>query len=100
MKVTIASVGVKLNKALKTNVERKVQLTLSKLEPYISTISIKLSSSIDTRGISNNHCQLTIAVINQPNLVIEDTQADIECVLDRVLQKASRMIERLVVHNK
>ena len=96
MQVSIQSTGIKLNKELKTKIKRKLQFTLSKLEPYIIKISIKLSSTIDTRDIDNTHCQLTLAIVNQSDIVIEDTQMDLECVLDRVLQKASRIIERLV----
>lgn len=96
MQVTIQSTGIKLNKELKAKIERKLQFTLSKVQPYIITILINLTSTNDTRGIANIHCQLTLAIVNQSNVVIKDTQIDLECVLDRVLQKASRMIERLV----
>lgn len=96
MQVSIQSTGIKLNKEVKTKIKRKLQFTLSKLEPYITKISIKLSITNDSRDIDNTHCQLTVAIVNQSDIVIEDTQMDLECVLDRVLQKASRIIERLV----
>lgn len=95
MQVTIQSSGVTIDDDLEKKIQRKLQFSLSRVEPYISTISIRLTSASGIND-SNTHCRLTLAIASQGDIVIEDTQMDLECVIDRVLQKASRMIERLV----
>ena len=95
MQVIIESFGVNIHCDLETKIQRKLQLSLSRVEPYITAIVIKITSK---KGFSdiNTHCRLTLTIVNQGNIVIEDTQMDLECVINRVLQKASRAIERLV----
>ena len=100
MKVTIQLSGVKSNRNLETIIQRKLQFSLSRVEPYINKISIDLISATNTRGVSNTHCRLTLAIANQSDIVIEDTQMDLDCVIDRVLQKANRIVERLVLLHK
>ena len=95
MQVSIQSSGVKINGDLETKIQRKIQLALSRVEPYITTITIKLTSEAKTRG-SSTHCRITLIIVNQGDIVIEDRQMDLECVIDRVLQKASRTINRLI----
>lgn len=97
MQVSIQSSGVNINGDLETKIQRKLQLALSRVEPYITTISIELTSSSNaSSNSSSTHCRLTLVIVNKEDIVIEDTQMDIECVIDRVLQKASRTIKRLV----
>ena len=96
MQVNITSTGVELHQELEKKIQRKLQLTLSRVKPYITTISISLSNSINSRGIKNMHCKLMLVIVNQSDVIVEDTQMDLDCVIDRVLQKTSRMIERLV----
>lgn len=95
MQVSIQSSGVDINGDLETKIQRKLQLALSRVEPYITKISMKLTNVPNAKG-SSAHCRLTLAIVNQEDIVIEDTQMDLECVIDRVLQKASRTIKRLV----
>ena len=95
MQVSIKSSGVKINSDLETMILRKIQLALSRVEPYITSISIKLTSDTNAMG-SSTHCAITLVIVDQKDIVIEDTQMDLECVIDRVLQKASRTIKRLV----
>jgi len=98
MQVSIQSSGVKISGDLETKIQRKIQLALSRVEPYIATISIKLTSEVNARG-SSTHCRITLIIVDQGDIVIEDTQTDAECVIDRVLQKASRTIKRLVFNS-
>jgi len=58
MQVSIQSSGIKVNGDLETRIQRKLQLALSRVEPYITTISIKLTSQADARD-SSTHCRIT-----------------------------------------
>ena len=99
MQVTIHCSGFNLNKDLETQIQRKLQFSFSRVEPYITKISIFLTSITNISGNNNAHCRLTLDIVNQSNIVIEDTQMNLECVIDRVLQKASRSVERLVFNS-
>ncbi|MBL4940670.1 MAG: HPF/RaiA family ribosome-associated protein [Colwellia sp.] len=95
MQISIHTSGIALSKELTTHIQRKMRLALSRQEPYINTISILLTSVVETKNNNHKHCRLTLAIVNRPDIVIEDTQMDLNCAIDRVLHKASRMMERL-----
>lgn len=96
MQVDIEYCQVELDKALEAHVQRKLEFALSRLEVDISAISIVLSDVTHARGGSGNdkHCLLTISIAGLSDIVIEDTQADLYCVIDRVIQKANHLITR------
>jgi len=96
MQVTIQSDGVDINSDLETKIQRELQFSLSRVEPHIAAISINLNSVTNIRNHCDIHCRLTLEMVNQPNVVIEDTQINLEYVIDRVLHKASRAVERLI----
>ena len=96
MRVTIQSVGVDINSNLETKIQRELQFSLSRVESHIPAISIDLNRVSNIRNHCDIHSRLTLEVLIQPNVVIEDKQANLEYVIDRVLHKASRTVERLI----
>ncbi len=96
MQVIIQSVGIDINSDLEKKIQRKLQFSLSRVEPYITKISISLNNITNIRNHCDIHCRLTLDVPNESNIVIEDTQKNLEYVIDRVLHKASRAVERLI----
>ena len=100
MKVLIQSSQVELNKAIEAHIQRKLKLALSRMEAYISTISIKLSDVVkepDVEGgkeILATRCHLQILIVNLSVIEVEDIQTDLYCAIDRVIQKASRTMTR------
>ena len=94
MKIDIRSKDIVLNKPTQEQIRRKLKFALSRLEPYIKTISVYLSNISDSEHSNNNHCQLKISVTNMPDVIIEDIQVELSNVIDRVIQKATRIMNR------
>jgi len=95
VQVTIQSVGVDINSDLETKIQLELQFSLSHVEPHITLISITLNSATYIRDHNDIHCRITLDMVNQPNVVIKNTQVNLEYSRDRVLHKASRAVERL-----
>lgn len=100
MKVSIQSSQVGLDKAIEAHIQRKLKLALTRMEPYITAISINLSDVVNQpindgdKEVSVTRCCLQIAIANLPALEVEDTQTDLYFAIDRVIQKASRTMAR------
>ena len=100
MIVNIQSNEVLLNEKSHQQIIRKIKLGLTRLEPYIKTLSIDLSIDSSFEDANYTHCRLTITAIDMPNIIIEDTQIKLSFVIDRVIQKAIRMMNRKLERNK
>ena len=102
MQVNIHSEQVKLDKAIEAHIKRKIKLALSRVEPIISSISISLSdvfakpTTTSNNSIAATRCCLTIIIGSSTSIKVEDTEIDLYYAIDRVIQKASRSIERIL----
>jgi len=82
MQLDINLGDIDLEKELSKHIQRKFELSLSKVAPYISAVSITLSETTDVNTPSDKHCLLKLSLINLPDMVIEDTQTDIYYVIE------------------
>ena len=100
MQVNIHSEQVKLDKAIEAHIQRKIKLALSRFESSISSISISLSDDLTKSANTSNsditatRCCLKVFIGSLTSIEVEDTQNDLYCAIDRVIQKASRSIPR------
>lgn len=95
MQINIDCEQVNLAQDLKTYIQRKLELALTRVAPYITEITISLHNVSDIDGNINRHCKFTLSVLNQPDIIIEDTQSDLYYVIDRSIHKAARTMERI-----
>jgi len=97
MQVDIKLSIVELDEALETLIQRKLEYAFSRTAHYISSISIVLSKTSRASNNCDVHCLLTISVIDSQDVVVEDIQSDLYYVIDRAIQKAQRLMERLAL---
>jgi len=93
MKIDIQSCDVELGKAIETHIQRKLQIALSRMEPYITDISISISDVDGMKAGGHRHCRMQISSTEFEDIIIEDTQLDLFYVIDRVIHRASRSLE-------
>jgi hypothetical protein len=84
----------KLDHSTEEYIQRKPKLALSKMAAYISSITFIISDVIGLNGKTKKHCSLTLSRIQ--NTVIEETHADFNFVIDRVIQKINRSVSRKI----
>jgi hypothetical protein len=103
MKIDIQYTLDELEQTLKNDIERRLRLAFSKVEAHISSI-IFIISKVDKKdkedGNSYKHCSLTISLNRISNILIEDTQKGLNNTINRVIQKASRIIYRNIFSGK
>ena len=94
MKIDIQNRLIELEQSIEVHIQRKLRLALSKMAAYISSITFIISDVMSQNGKYEKHCSLTLSLYRMSNIVIEETQADLYFVIDRVIQKAARTVSR------
>lgn len=99
MKIDIQNCLSEIDQSLEEHIQRVLRLALSKMASYILSINFTISDVIDQDGKTEKHCSLTLSLYHMPNIVTEETHADLYFVIDRVIQKASRALSRKLSRN-
>jgi ribosome-associated translation inhibitor RaiA len=94
MKIVLQNCLNDFDHSIEENIQRKLRLALSKMAAYISSITFMISDVIGLYGKTEKHCSLTLSLYRMPKIVIEETNADINFAIDRVIQKATRSLSR------
>ena len=89
MKLNIQSKHIELTQELKAHIQRKLQFALSRLDSYITAISVNISHINDPKGGLDKQCGIQICVANMQAISIKDTQTHLYCAIDRAAQRAS-----------
>jgi ribosomal subunit interface protein len=96
MQVDIQSRNFPLTNALRSYVERRLCFDLMRYQPAMSRLQVRLSDVNGPRGGPDKRCQVWVRLIAQPDVVVEDTEADLYNAVDRALGRAARAVSRRV----
>jgi len=92
MKVDIQSRQVELTQELKAHIQRKLNFALSRMDSYITAISVNLSVVNGPKDDLNKQCGIKICIANMEDILIKDTQANLYFAIDRAAQRASQAL--------
>ncbi len=93
MQIDIQSRDIELDKAIKTHIQRKLQIALSRMESHITEISIIISDVDGLNEGGDKRCLIKISSSEFEDIIIEDIQLDLFYVIDRAIHRASRSLE-------
>ena len=94
MDIKIHSLEKALTQELEVNILRKLECALSRMEPYIAAVNLRVSSKDNVKDGVNKHCQLIITTVDLEKTIINDTQSDLNFAIDRSIQRGVRLIAR------
>jgi len=96
MQVDIQARNFTLTNALRNYVERRLRFDLTRYKPAVSRLQVRLSDVNGPRGGPDKRCQVWVRLIAQPDVVVEDTEADLYAAVDRALGRTARAVSRRV----
>lgn len=94
MQIDVQALGFELTPALRAHAERRLHFALGRADAQVSRLSVRLSDLNGPRGGEDKRCQLRIALTEGPEVVIEDTEADLYVAIDRAADRAGRTVTR------
>ena len=100
MQIDVQALGFELTPALREHTERRLYFALGRTNEHVSRLWVRLSDLNGPRGGDDKRCHLRIALINAPEVVIEDIEADLYVAIDRAADRAGRTVGRRVQRSR
>jgi len=96
MQIDIQARHFTLTDALRSHAERRLRLALTCCDDHIQRIVMRLSDINGPRGGVDKHCHLQVILAGLPDVIIEDTEADMYVAINRASDRAGRTLVRRV----
>lgn len=100
MQIDIQSRNFSLTNALRGHVERRLGFALSTRDDHILRITVRLSDINGPRGGADKCCHIQVVLPHLPDVVIEDTEADLYAAIDRAADRAGRTVGRRLTRQR
>lgn len=82
---------------MKIDIQRRLLLAFSKLASHISSLTFVVSNIVSETDRHANHCLLTIILKRLSDILVEETQIDLNNTIDRTIQKVTHIISRKIL---
>ena len=94
MQINIQARNFPLTMALRGHIERRLGFALSTRDNHIQRVMVRLSDINGPRGGPDKCCHIQVVLPQLPDVVIEDTEADLYAAIDRAADRAGRTVGR------
>jgi len=100
MQIDIQARQFSLTDALRSHAERRLRFALTCCDDHIQRVAMRLSDINGPRGGADKRCHLQVVMAGLPDVVIEDTEADLYVAIDRATDRAGRTIGRRLARQR
>lgn len=94
MRIDIQARGFDLTEGLREHTVRRLQFALGWSNHDVRAVTVRLFDVNGPRGGEDKRCRIQVAFPGTPNVVIEDTEADLYVAIDRAAERAERAVVR------
>jgi len=94
MQIEIQTQDFSLTDALRSHVQRRLCLMLSRFGDHAQRIIVRLSDINGPRGGADKRCHIQVALDQLPDVVVEDIETDLYVAIDRAADRAGRTVAR------
>ena len=96
MQIDIQSRGFSLTDALLNYSEQRLLFSMSYFSGHINKVIVRLSDINGPRGGTDKRCHLQLIITGLPDIVVDDTEADMYAAIDRAMDRARRTVARKI----
>lgn len=96
MQIKVLTRHFTLTKALQNYTERRLRFALSSFDDHIRNIIVRLSDINGSRGGAGKRCHIQVVSDGMPDLIIEDTQADLYIAIKNATDCTRRTFQRRI----
>lgn len=94
MQIEIHTHNFLLTEDLRTHVKRRFQFVVTRFRDHLLCVSISLSDINSPGGGVDKHCRVQLQLQGMAEIIIEDTEADLDSAVDRAAMRTGRTLER------
>jgi ribosomal subunit interface protein len=100
MQIDIQARQFSLTDALRNHAERRLRLALTCFDDHIQRVAMQLSDINGPRGGADKRCHLQVMLTGLPDVVVEDTEADLYIAINRATDRAGRTVGRRLARQR
>lgn len=98
MKVDVRTQGFPLTAALTEHTERRLRFALKHAADQVQNVTVRLADVNGPRGGIDKRCSVHVVLAGLPDIVTEDTEADMYVAINRAVDRVGRTVLRRVAH--
>lgn len=98
MKVDVHTQGFALTPALSEHTERRLRFALKHAADKVQRVTVRLADVNGPRGGVDKKCSVHIMLNGVPDIVSEDTEADMYMAINRAVDRVGRTVLRRMSH--
>ena len=100
MQIDIQARQFSLTNALRNHAERRLRFALTCCDDHIKQVVMRLSDINGPRGGADKRCHLQVMLTGLPDVVVEDTEADLYIAINRATDRAGRTVGRRLARQR
>lgn len=100
MQLDIQCRGFDLTDSLRDYAKKRLAYNLNCGDSHIARVIVRLSDINGPRGGKDKRCHLELRLKGLPEVVIEDTEADLYVAIDRAAERAGRALLRCLARQR
>lgn len=94
MQIDIQALSFDLTDVLRRHLQRRLAFALSARDEHIHRITVRLTDINGPKGGKDMCCHIQVSLGGLPDVVVKDTQADIQTAIDRAADRVGRTVNR------
>lgn len=98
MKVDVHAQGFTLTDAITSHTERRLRFALKHAADQVQNVTVRLADINGPRGGVDKRCSIHVVLSGVPDIVTEDTEADMYIAINRAVDRVGRTVLRRVAH--
>ena len=98
MKVDVHAQGFTLTPAITEHAERRLRFALKHAADQVRQVTVRLADVNGPRGGIDKKCSVHIMLNGVPDIVTEDTEADMYIAINRAIDRVGRTVLRRMAH--
>ncbi|HJV83927.1 MAG TPA: HPF/RaiA family ribosome-associated protein [Noviherbaspirillum sp.] len=98
MRVDVRAQGFELTNALMEHTERRLRFALKHATDQVRQVTVRLADINGPRGGIDKRCSVHLVLDGLPDIVAEDTEADMYVAINRAVDRVGRTALRRMDH--
>ncbi|MFO0927083.1 MAG: hypothetical protein U0736_08575 [Gemmataceae bacterium] len=94
MQVDIRRQGIEIDEEARARVERRLDFALGRMDRHVMRVWVHLADENGQRGGIDKRCRILVRLQHLPDVLIEDHDANLNCLIDRTVNRAGLAVRR------
>jgi putative sigma-54 modulation protein len=100
MKIEMQARNFSITKALRNHIKKRLGFALNAGTDQIQRVLVRLSDINGPRGGADKRCKIHLVIPRVPDIVVEDTDANLYAAIDGAANRAGRALRRHVTRHR